>query len=581
MKYTPFLLGMLVGLLLFTGCRKEAAPEESFTVSVRIKTDPSFLNPLKSMGQLEGELTQYLFLPLADYHPASLQLIPILIDTIPVGIVHTDGTHAGRIEFRCRFREEAKWDDGSPITAQDYLFTVKAIKLEQLQIAPAIRSIFGQMLAIEPDSEDPRAFSVFLDKDFLLAKELAVITEVMPAYRYDPEGALAIFDIRDGLLAFPEPPDSTQLTRFDRFVETFNHADNGRKWVEGSGPYRLESWQTKQRISLIRKENYWGSAFPLNPYLNQHPERILFEVYPDDQAAFTAIQNGTLDVIGGLDGFNYSRLKADERAAERISFYTQPLQSYYFIAINNDDEMLKDKNLRKALARLIDVETFIQNQESGLGVRLQGPILPSRQYYNDTLEPIPYDPEGARQLLTASGWTDSNGNGTIDKQIDGKRMECSLEILITGKPLGKNMALTLKERASEVGIDIRIVTRDARLVREDIAARKFDLYPNGLNYGLYPEDLYQSWHSDNYYPGGSNKYGFEHPKIDSIIEEIRETLDSTKLDHLYREFQAVVYEEQPSIFLYAPTNNILVSKRLEPLITAKQPGYFLNAFRIH
>ena len=580
MKPSVILYTLVASLLILSACKEKSSQAEPPSISVRIKADPSFLNPLKSMGTKETEINQYLFLPLANYHPASLQLIPVLIDSIPLGIIHSDGPHAGQIEFKCHLRDDANWDDGKPITASDYLFTIKAIKYEKLQVVPSLSSIFGEMLEVEIDPGNPKSFSAYLNKDFILAKELALIMELLPEHLYDPDFTLRNYRLTKGELESVVVLDSILAEKTDRFISAFNHADNGRTRIYGSGPYQMGDWQTKQRITLVRKDGWWGDAHPDNPYLTQYPERIFFDVYPDDQTALTALQNGSLDVIGNLDGYNFQRLKKDERLSDRLLFYSVPQLSYYFIGINNQDKLLKDKNLRKALARLLDLDAFIQNQENGLGVRLQSPIIPSRSYYNDTLAEIAYDPEGALQLLKASGWQDSDQNGVLDKILDGKKVDCELEILIAGKPLGKNLALTLKERASQIGVKIDIVTQDARIIRGEIASRDFGLYPTGVNYGLYPEDLYQSWHSDNDYPGGSNKYGFNHPVADSIIELIRETSDSTRLDHLYREVQAVIYEEQPCIFLYAPTNNIIVNKRLKPMITVKNPGYFLNGFQI-
>jgi peptide/nickel transport system substrate-binding protein len=151
-------------------------------------------------------------------------------------------------------------------------------------------------------------------------------------------------------------------------------------------------------------------------------------------------------------------------------------------------------------------------------------------------------------------------------------------MLISGRKLGKNLALILQERAKKVGIKIDIVTKSSKLIRTEIANRNFDLYPSGINYGLYPEDLYQYWHSDNDYPGGSNKYGYNNPDADRLIEDIRQTKDTKELEILFREIQEVIYEDQPFVFLYAPTNNIVVSKNLDALITVKKPGIFLNAF---
>ena len=137
----------------------------------------------------------------------------------------------------------------------------------------------------------------------------------------------------------------------------------------------------------------------------------------------------------------------------------------------------------------------------------------------------------------------------------------------------------LQQNCKEAGIAIDIVTKDPKLIPQDIASRRFDLYPTGVQLGLYPEDLYQSWHSSNDFPGGSNRFGFNNPKADQLLESLRETTDVEETKRLMREFQELIYEEQPLIFLYVPTNNIVYNKNLNVKTSIKAPGFLINTIR--
>jgi len=578
MRLSFFLLFLTSTLFLFNSCNDDVQekPSENFTVTARISKDPGFLNPVKSSGSTESIINQYIFLPLANYHPQSLQLIPVLLESIPEGIIDESDAFPGTVRFDCIIKKEAIWENGTDITGYDYLFTIKTILLDHLKVNPSLKSLFTQMQSVEINPKDPKHFSIYVNKDYFLAKELALFSEVLPEHIYDQAKTLRQFDI----VKMHEKESEILSDSLQKFVDFFNHADCGRKIVKGSGPYYLEEWQTNQKLLLNRIENYWGNDFPNNPYLNAYPESIIFSVIPNDNSAITALKSENIDLLYRLDGVNYSKLIQEAKLKEKLDFYNPAQLRYYYVGINNHSPFFNDKRARRALAHLMDLDAFIQNQENGHGVRLQGPIHPIRTYFNDSLQPIPPDPEKAKALLKDAGWVDSNQNGTIDKVIDGQLTEFKPVVLITGRSFSKNMALTLKERASEVGIEMEIITKSSKLIRSEIANRNFDLYPTGLNIGLYPEDLYQSWHSSNDYPGGRNRFGFSHPEVDQLIEEIRITNDSTKLDELYRNVQAKIYEEQGQLFLYAPTNNIAVNKRLTPEITVKKHGFFLNAFKL-
>jgi peptide/nickel transport system substrate-binding protein len=570
---------ILFALVLFSvSCRDQSVRKpDSFSITARISNDPGFLNPVKSSGVTESIINQYLFLPLANYHPETLELIPVLLQEVPEGKPIENGPLSGTVRFDCHIKPDAVWEDGTPVSGYDYLFTIKTIGYRALKVNPSLRSLFRELQAIDIDPEDSGRFSIYVNRDYFLARELALIAEVLPEHLYDPSFALRAVDYAS---LFDEQADENPSDSLRQFIDFFNHADCGRTLVSGSGPYALADWQTNQRVILEKKPAWWGEAYPENPYLQAFPKQIVFSVIPSDDSALTELRNGSLDLIYTVDGMNFSRLKTDEKLRDKLEFHNPAQLKYYYVGINNHSPFFNDKRTRWALAHLIDLDAFIQSYENGLGVRINGPIHPIRRYYNDTLPPIQADIEKARSLLLEAGWKDTNQNGIVDKRIDGKTVEFSPELLITGKTLFKNIALTLQENGRDAGMDIQILTKSSKVITPLITKRSFDLFPTGHSIGLFPEELYHSWHSDNDYPGGRNRFGFNNPDADRLIESIRSTKESVNLDDLYRQIQEVFYREQAVLFLYTPTNNIVVSNRFDPLITVKKHGFFLNAFRL-
>lgn len=576
-KYLFFLCFALI--LLISGCKQGRNNEnQDFSVTIRIPRDPATLNPIKSSGTVENDISQYLFLSLADYDPATLDLVPVLIEAMPNPVRIDTGRLAGTVRFDCVMRKEAVWDNGSPVTGNDYLFTIKTIKHPDISANPALKSIFQVLRDVEISEDDPKRFFIYVESSYAQARELALIVPVYPEYLYDPDNALRKYELEDAELAGLKTPNTIRDSLSGAFVDRFNHMDCGRVLAGGANAYALAEWQTNQHIILRRKSDWWGHKLSHNSFFKANPSQITFKVIPDPNTAIVSLKSGQLDVLDQLDGLNFSRLKEDGSLKGKFSFDSPGRLVYYFIGLNNHNPILKDKNVRKSLAHLMDVDLFIRNFEMGNGIRLQSPVLPFRSNYHKGLKPIVYDQAKAGNYLRNAGWIDSDKDGVLDKVINGKKTALKLRILIPGNELSKNLALMLQQNCREAGISIEIITKDPKLIPQDIASRDFDLFPTGVSLGLYPEDLFQSWHSSNDFPGGSNRFGFNNPEADRLLEQLRETTETEASKRMMLEVQQLIYDEQPLIFLYMPTNNIVYNKNIGIKTSIKAPGFFANTF---
>ena len=115
---------------------------------------------------------------------------------------------------------------------------------------------------------------------------------------------------------------------------------------------------------------------------------------------------------------------------------------------------------------------------------------------------------------------------------------------------------------------------------EYLYPRKYDLALLVVGLDSNVDDPYSRWHSDNAEESRTNLLNYSNPGLDVIIEKIRETVDKEEQKKLFYEFQEVLYEDQPCIFLYCPLNKIVVSNRLQASATAKRPGYMANTFTL-
>ncbi len=569
----------LMLLLFFVACKTDKPTlDKDLTVKIRLKADPQKLSPMVYPTSTAREVFQYIFLPLADYDPVSLELTPILVEKVPEGVTIEEGPHKGGIQFDFQLLKDAKWSDGKDITAKDYHFTVKAVNHPEVN-ASGWRAYIKEIKEVILYENDPKKFSVVMSKDYMVAKETVSTINMYPSHIYDEMdvlNGLKIADLKDKAKV-QELADSDTL--FSAFAKAFNSQKFTNEIVVGNGPYKLGQWETNQYVVLDRVENYWGENYSENPFLNAHPKSIEFQIIPDETSALSLLKSQEIDFMPSVGSSNFSSLKGDEKAMEMFSFLNAELIRYYYIGLNNRNPNLSEKSVRQALAHLVDVDRIIETLELGMGTRTIGHFNPVRSYYNNDLKPIPYLPEKAAELMDNAGWKDSNNNGIRDKVIDGNLEELDFKILVSSSKLGQKVSLMFKESAKAVGVNIELVQKEFKRIRQDhLKKRDFDMACLVATSDLAPIDPYDKWHTDNMAVGKRNDFGFGDQNSDDVILALRSEKDQTKRKDLYHKLQEIMYDEQPVIFLYCPTEKMILNKKFKAVVSARRPGYMANSF---
>jgi len=563
-----FILSLSFCFLLL-GCKQDQETPSRDSINILLPIDPERINPIYDSRQVGREVYQYLYVPVADFHPETLELYPILLKSIP----SLKKDKKGKSYFEVELIEDAKWADGQKISAADYVFTIKAVLLP-LSSPKSWKSTLANIQEINIDENNPNKIRVYANEDYMLAKEMVATIFLAPKHQYKNNTVLDNLSLDE----IKKMDDPNTLEGLAEFVDDFNEPKYYSKDILGNGPYKLDSWESGQSLSISKVENYWGDKYKDNPFLQSNVSTMNFKIIEDEMTSITALKDGALDVAKGLSAVNFDKLKEDFPEA---SYLNSPSPRYYFIAINNKNPLLSDKETRKALSKLVDVNAMIENIEYGYGTVLTGPIHPSKAEYNEKLSSDIYNFEEAEILLKDAGWVDSNNNKIVDKEIEGKREELELDFLITGGKLGQKVALVFQEEANKAGIKINIVTKDFKLIRdENLYTYDYDLAALAESQDVIPVDPYRRWHSDNIKERGSNQSGFKSQAADSLITLIRNEKDAKNRVRLFEEFHSIIYDEQPVIFLFSPTQKIIVGPDFEGTVTAKRPGYLANTFKV-
>ncbi|HLF63911.1 MAG TPA: ABC transporter substrate-binding protein [Saprospiraceae bacterium] len=547
-------------------------------ITVRLPSEPDMLNPARSSSSYATQIESHIMYPLAELDPQTYTLMPLLIETLANTEPITQGLDSGGTVFHYKIRDEASWDDGIPVTGYDYAFTIK-MALNPKVDNEVWRGFLTVVTNVQVDPVEPKKFDVIIAEPYFLAEVVACNFNIYPAHIYDSTGYLKDIPVR--LLTNPVHADSLAKRdpRLLQFAESFMQVRFANEVVSGSGPYRLASWLTGQRIILERKSDWWGDKVQNKPTLmNAYPQRIIYEIVPDENTALTMVKDGSIDVIAEVSPSAFIGLRSDSAFQDRLQFLTPKIPQYYCLELNNKNSILRERNVRKALSHVVDYQGIIDNVAQGMAQRTIGPFHPDVEYYNHTIVEVPFDLAKAKALLAEAGWSDTNGNGVLDKVIEGKRTELNLDITVSQRPEGQAIALLLKENAAKVGIEIDIVTKDGALINQDARNRTFEILPSRPRSDVTLVDPFQNWHSNSDAPGGNNRCGFRNAEADSLMTVIRATESATERNTSYKALQRVLAEEQPVIFLYVPLERLIVTKQFEMQPSSRRPGYFENLF---
>ncbi|HNL06835.1 MAG TPA: ABC transporter substrate-binding protein, partial [Chitinophagales bacterium] len=472
-------------------------------------------------------------------------------------------------------RPEATWDNGAPITAADVIFTVKAV-LNPKVTSESSRPSYDFIDEIVPDPSNPKKFTIYSDERYFLAEAMG-LNYVLPEYIYDPNKLLTKVNIA----SLKDSTNNNPILK--TFADVFNTKhDREKGTIVGSGPYEFVEWITDQRIELRRKKNWWGDKIKDAPQLTANPTVITYKIMTDWNAVISAMKGEAIDVAYGINIPDFVQLKHNDCFNKLFNLHTPIAMQYDYIGINTRNSKLSDKRTRRALAHLVNKPEIINSLLYGFGESVNGPIHPTKSYYNTNLKDIEFSIDKAKELLTEAGWKDSNGDGILDKDIDGVNTPFKITMKYNnGNERRKNYALLLQANAKKAGIEIEVLAREWSVYLKEVKRHDFDLCALGWVQDPTPDDLKQIWHTSSMVGDGSNYCGFGNAETDKIIEEIRTTLDNNKRKELYYKIQEIIYDEQPYIFLVSLKERIAIHKRFSNANSSvARPGFNVHGFSV-
>ncbi len=548
----------LPAVVLIAGCVSKRSNTENVVVC-QMPSDPPGLHITNGNSMQRNTIFQYTQCSLTRSDVRSLKKVPWIAKSLPE--MSADGLRATYELF-----DKPKWDDGSPLTVDDVIFSLKMVKCP-LTGDDELRFECDRIKTVEKDASNPMKFTVVFNKALYNNSFIMEDISLMEKHFWDSAGLMDKFTLEQ----FNDTNfKADKYPGLQKFMDAFNSGDNNNKpeRLVGLGPYKVTQWAKGISITLEKKKNWWGDG-DTSLYCHNYPDKIIFKIIREPDAVELALKNKTIDVSTYILAASFDRLRSDKRMDSLYNFDVVRKFAYYYIGLNmkggevGRKPFFEDKRVRRAMAYLTPVDDIIKVIAKGYATRQYSYVSPLKYDYNTSLQAIPVDVEKAKKLLDDAGWKDIGDDGIRAKVIDGKKVKFSFTINYEANPQWKQALLLIQDKMRQAGIDMQPNPMDFSAVSKANANHDFDAMLGQMGGDPSPDDPDQFWKTTNWVNKGDNFVGFGNARTDSLIDVINGTLDLDKRAVYSKQFQQIVYDEQPFIFLYNVKQKIAISKRFD------------------
>lgn len=531
MKRSIFISLFAVGILALAGCGQSgspSAPKSNGGVPEQILhlgngSEPQDLDPQIVTGVLEFRIVSALMEGLVDFDPKDLHPVPGLAeswDIAPDQMLYT---------FHLR---PAKWSNGDPITAQDF------VKSYHRALAPTLASEYAYMLFVVKNAEE---FNTGKLKNFDEVGFKAVDARTLQIQ-----------------LRAPTPYFLSLLTHHSWFpvhIPTVEKNgplyERGNRWTRpetyvGSGPFTLAEWKQNQVIVVKKNPNYWDAA-------NVKLREIHFHPIENDVTEERAFATGQLHVTETVPMTKIDVYKREHPELIRL----EPYMGVYYYRLNVTKPPLNDNRVRLALSKAIDREGIVKAVLRG-GQQPAYWFTPPDCGGYTAREHVKADIAEAKQLLAAAGFPNGKGMPPI-------------EILFNTAESHKQIAEAIQQMWKvNLGIEVQLVNQEWKVYLDSQRSMNYQVCrASWIGDYIDPNSFLDMYVTD----GGNNKTGWSNKEYDRLIREAGMIADQSQRFELFQQAEKILMTEGPLIPLYFYTRVKLMSPQVK--------GWWPNILDIH
>ena len=332
------------------------------------------------------------------------------------------------------------------------------------------------------------------------------------------------------------------------------HGEDFDRNPSGTGPFKFAEWQSNTRVVVERNADYWDGAPPL--------EAVVFRPITDANTRVASMLSGEIDVMVEVPPDNVATF------AESADYelYEEAGPHLWFLILNAKEGPFANKLARQAVNYAVNKQSLVDDVLQGTATVAAGPTPPAFNWaYNEDLDPYPYDPERARELLAEAGieegtevtfYVTQGGSGMLDPVSMGTAIQADLEAV------GLDVAIETYEWNTFLGIVNPGLEGKADMAQMAWMTNDPDTLPYlALRTEAWPEQ------------GGFNSGYYSNPEVDALLQQARTSTDQDERAELYKQMQQIVYDDAPWLFVANWKQNAVTAANVDNFTL--QPSFFL------
>ncbi|EMS99055.1 oligopeptide ABC transporter substrate-binding protein [Agrobacterium tumefaciens str. Cherry 2E-2-2] len=471
-------------------------------LTVGFSQEPTVFNPHMPHIEVDEGIHFSIFDPLfyVDEKGAFVAALAAEVPTVENGGISADG-----LNWKVKLRDNVKWHDGKPFTAEDVKFTL------ELLVDPNFRSWrkTGHEFVRDLTVVSPTEITWKMEKPFAPYPSILASTFITPKHLLGAEA--------------------------DRNTAAYNNAP------VGTGAFKWKERVAGDYILLEANTDYFGDG--------PHVERLIYKYVPDLNVLYTQFKTGDIDVVGlqWITPDHYDEAK--DLAGKVVNVV--PGSTIESLSFNMDRPQFKEPAVREALYAAIDKQSIIEALYYGLPTPTESYVPQQSFYYNPDLPKHEYSIEKAKKLLDDAGWAVG---------ADGIRAKDGVKLAFTcsttaGNHIREQVQQYMQQSFKDIGVEMTISNLPPAVMWGDYwMLSKFDSVIVGLDFLTGPDpdtsDFFRSTSSPAKGGSGQNTWQFANKEVDDLLAKGGSLFVPEERKAVYLKIQEIMRKEMPLLPLF-------------------------------
>lgn len=509
--------------------------------------DPQFLNPILASDTASTRITGFLFPGFLNANVEAAVISPYDPPMASGGLVQDWTVDDTGTIYTFNLRSDLVWNDGTPITSADVMYTWGAIQAGS-------QGVVDTPLAFVID---PSGQSGILDVT-APDEHTVVVTMASPECT-----SLSNAGVLGPVPAHVLPADYAEL----------NDAEFNLNPTVSGGVFNFSALNPGEQVALVANPDYADAAEG-----GVAPAGFIYRVVPDQNVLFEQFVAGETNIIDGPAVARRAELRALSDAGEK-QVYPFPGNAWDYLAMNLADPanpqngldadgnridqgshpILGDLAVRQAISQAMDVDAIAAAALFGEGSRMTSFVIPSSWAYADDLPVIAFDLDAANAILDEAGWTDGDGDGVREYHGTNATTPEGTPLSFTlytneGNGRRTQIGTLAQDQLSDAGIQVNFQTIDFNTLLDIMDTQTFDTFILGWRNG-WPDDpdatqLFTA--QADVVGGGSNNTSYYNPEFEALNMQAKTVPGCAVEDRavLYQEMQAIFQADLPYVPLF-------------------------------